>query len=217
MAGIIKATDRQPPNDCSAFRFSELSGEVAATQADSVAQATQIIAQAKREADEIRRQAEQEGRAAAQAASETVCHDVVEQRLSALATTIDGVARAVDQARTEWLAHWEKTAVHLAALMAERVIRCELERKPRIAEGLVREALELAAGSGDLQLRLHPEDYDSLRPYSERVCGELARLGRVEIVADPTISPGGCRVDSQFGAIDQQFESQLARIEQELS
>jgi len=36
-------------------------------------------------------------------------------------------------------------------------------------------------------------------------------------VADPDITPGGCRVDTQFGSIDQQLETQLARIEEELT
>ena len=38
-----------------------------------------------------------------------------------------------------------------------------------------------------------------------------------EITADATISRGGCRVETRFGTIDQQFESQLKRIEEELT
>jgi flagellar biosynthesis/type III secretory pathway protein FliH len=37
------------------------------------------------------------------------------------------------------------------------------------------------------------------------------------VVADPQVSLGGCRVETRFGVIDQQFEAQLARIEQELT
>ena len=33
----------------------------------------------------------------------------------------------------------------------------------------------------------------------------------------PAITPGGCRVETRFGTIDQQFETQLARIEEELT
>jgi flagellar biosynthesis/type III secretory pathway protein FliH len=46
---------------------------------------------------------------------------------------------------------------------------------------------------------------------------ELARVGGAEVIADETISSGGCRVDTRSGAIDQQFEAQLARIEEELN
>ena len=43
----------------------------------------------------------------------------------------------------------------------------------------------------------------------------MAGLGDAELVADPAITPGGCRVETRFGVIDQQFETQLARIEEE--
>jgi flagellar biosynthesis/type III secretory pathway protein FliH len=50
----------------------------------------------------------------------------------------------------------------------------------------------------------------------QAVVRELAPLAQTELVADPQISAGGCRVETRFGVIDQQFESQLARIEEEL-
>ncbi len=46
---------------------------------------------------------------------------------------------------------------------------------------------------------------------------EFSALGPTEIIADAQISRGGCRVDTRFGVIDQQFEAQLARIEEELT
>ena len=82
---------------------------------------------------------------------------------------------------------------------------------------LVREALELAAGSGSIQLRMHPDDLAVLGSQVELLTGELARLGTPEILADPTIEKGGCRVETRSGSIDQQFAAQIARIEQELA
>jgi flagellar assembly protein FliH len=38
----------------------------------------------------------------------------------------------------------------------------------------------------------------------------------VRIVADESITAGGCRVDTEFGSLDQQLEAQLARITEEL-
>jgi flagellar biosynthesis/type III secretory pathway protein FliH len=54
--------------------------------------------------------------------------------------------------------------------------------------------------------------------------GQVARLeeefqviGPAEIVANETISIGGCRVETVHGTVDQQFEAQLARISSELT
>ena len=38
-----------------------------------------------------------------------------------------------------------------------------------------------------------------------------------ELAADENISPGGCRVETEHGSIDQQIEAQLARILEELT
>jgi flagellar biosynthesis/type III secretory pathway protein FliH len=37
------------------------------------------------------------------------------------------------------------------------------------------------------------------------------------LVSDATVTAGGCRVETRFGTIDQQFEAQLARVEEELN
>jgi len=44
----------------------------------------------------------------------------------------------------------------------------------------------------------------------------MSGLGDTQIIPDAAISRGGCRVETRFGAIDQTFEAQLARIEEEL-
>jgi flagellar assembly protein FliH len=41
-------------------------------------------------------------------------------------------------------------------------------------------------------------------------------LAPSQIEADETISAGGCRVETRFGEVDQQIESQLRRIEEDL-
>ena len=45
----------------------------------------------------------------------------------------------------------------------------------------------------------------------------MSGLGGAEVTADAAIGRGGCRVETRFGTIDQQFESQLKRIEEELT
>jgi flagellar biosynthesis/type III secretory pathway protein FliH len=55
-----------------------------------------------------------------------------------------------------------------------------------------------------------------MRPQIEHLSATLSRLAPSQIVADDAISIGGCRVETKFGAIDQQVESQLRRIEEEL-
>ena len=45
---------------------------------------------------------------------------------------------------------------------------------------------------------------------------EAQSLGALHVVADQNVTPGGCRLETEFGSLDQQLEAQLARITEEL-
>ncbi|MCR4414084.1 MAG: FliH/SctL family protein, partial [Thermoguttaceae bacterium] len=181
------------------------------------AEAGRIVAKAHQEAAAIKKQAEAEGRRAGQAAVEQM---VQNQLARQMATLLPALRQAVDEirhAKQAWLTHWERSAIHVAAAIARRVIRRELTEHPEIAIDLVREALELAAGNTELRIHLHPADHQALGAQIESVVRELAPLASAELVADARVTPGGCRVETRFGVIDQQIETQLARIEEELA
>jgi flagellar assembly protein FliH len=217
MATVIKAASHDCAANTRPFAFDDLVDGAAEHLERVRRQAAEILAGAEQEAIAIRRQAEGQGRAAALQAADEVLEEKVGQRLATLDAALNQVIERIDAGRAEWLAHWERTAVRVATSIAARVIRREVQRTPEITLALVREALELAAGSADIQLRLHPQDLSALGPHVTRLTAELARLGKPEIVADANIEPGGCRIDTRHGSIDQQFAAQLARIEQELS
>jgi flagellar assembly protein FliH len=217
MASVIKASGTAHSTDAGLFNFEDLSVQAQGYLDQTRAKAAQILAQAQKDGVAIRQRAEQEGKQAALKTAESLLDDKIGKQmvslLPALKQAVDGVA----QVRQNWLAHSEKTTVKVAAAIAARVIRRELTHAPQITLGLVREALEMAAGSTDIQVRLHPDDHQALAGQIRAVAGELNRLGTPEIVADPAVSRGGCRIDTRFGTIDQQFEAQLARIEEELT
>ena len=104
----------------------------------------------------------------------------------------------------------KQSAVHVAAAIAARVIRRELTRQPEITLTLVREALELAAGSSQVRIHLNPDDHQAL-------------AGQVEIAGQRDVELARRRSDRRsrdharrlprrnpLRLIDQQFESQLA-------
>jgi flagellar assembly protein FliH len=114
------------------------------------------------------------------------------------------------------MSHWESGTISLAAAIAKRLIRRELSQQPEITLSLVREALELAAGSSQLRILLNPHDFEALGDQVRLLVEELSAHIETEVKADAEVTPGGCRVETRFGVIDQQFEAQLQRIEEEL-
>ena len=221
MSIVIKASGPIHASESTAFNFNDI-GDRAQQYVDQISrQAADTLTKANQEAKLIRQRAEEQGKeqgkTAALEAAKKILSEKVGQQLTSLLPALQEAINHIHAAKALWMSHWEKTAIHVATSIASLLIRRELERQPEITLSLVKEALELAAGSGDIQLRMHPDDLAALGEHVQRLTEELTRLGAPQIVSDPQISKGSCRVDTRFGMIDQQWAAQLARIEQELT
>src|SRR5439155_18388717 len=137
-------------------------------------------------------------------------------QLASILAAIRQSALGIEHSRQAWQQHWERHVVDLAVAIASRLCRRELSREPTITLQWIREALEMAAGNAEVVLRLNPDDHTGLAAQIEAITRELTGLGNVRIVADSSIAAAGCRVDTEFGSLDQQLEQQLARIAEEL-
>lgn len=121
------------------------------------------------------------------------------------------------QAKHEWLSHWEKRATHVAIAISKRILGRELTHDPKITLNLVTEALELAEGSADVRILMNPHDLETLGDEIRRLTAEVSRLAPSEVLPDESVGRGGCRVETRHGAIENSFEAQLDRIEEELT
>jgi flagellar assembly protein FliH len=219
MAGIIKSGIWQHAANTAApasFNFEDI-----ATQADSFLssvrrQATQILTQAKEQVAAIEAEARLRGQQAALQQAEKSSQEYLDQKLKSLLPALEKSIVAIQQSRASWLQHWEQNTVKLAAAIAERLIKRELSRTPEISIDWIREALELVTGQGSVTIHLHPTDHEALGDQVQPLISQLTKLGATTVLPDPGIEPGGCRVVTEFGSIDQQLSVQLKRLEEEL-
>ncbi len=224
MPTILRATDQNMATAGVAFNFDDMAGQAKKYLEQVRRDAARIVVQAQQEAAALRAQAQAEGRQAALAEVE----QMISRQLSPVIPALRQAILDIHEAKQAWLAQWETAGIHLAAEIAKRLIRGELTRQPEIPLTLIREALQLAAGSGQVRLLLNPDDHRALRGQAQLLVQEMsATMGTwcpgddhgymvPEIIAEASVSPGGCRVETRFGTIDQTFEAQLARVEEEL-
>ncbi len=210
---IIKAGDRPHVVHGVSFNFDDIA-KLADSQLERVrAEADRILAKARADAQAIRAAAREQGLKTALDAADQIVSAKLETLLPALRQAIDEIR----QSKHAWLAQWERCAVHVAATIAGRLIRREVSRTPEITLSLVKEALDLATGGSEVRIHLHPLDHQALGTQVRLLADEFSRLAPAEVVDDDSVSRGSCRVTTRWGAIDQQWEAQLARIEEELS
>jgi len=157
--------------------------------------ACDIVAEAGREAGRIRSEAETEG---------------LEQG-KAQATEI---ILAAGMQKERMLARIEKEVIELALRTAAAIIEASRQLDPLVVAGVYRKALASLEGSVEITLRVSPEDIEAARAFLER---EEKIPGRVRIVKDGAVSPGGCIVESEIGSVDGRIETQLEAIRRALA
>jgi flagellar biosynthesis/type III secretory pathway protein FliH len=200
-----------------AFSFADMRGQANNYLAVVRDEAAKIVQAAHAEAEQIRRRAEVAGRKAAEVAVEKILDEKVARRMDTLLPALEQLVAQVNDAKGQLLEHWHRSAVHVATAIAQRIVRRQLEREPQITLDLVDEALRLAAGSAEITVHISATDYENLGPQIQRLGESLCQLVPGNVVADAKVTPGGCRVETRLGEVDLQIESQLRRIEEELS
>lgn len=222
MATVLKSGSRSSlSNDegssLATFTFSDMASQGDTYLKSVRAEAAKIVQQAKADAAGVRKKAEAEGRATAETTIARMLDEKVGGKLESLRPALDDVVGQLAAAKGEWLQHWRASAIQLATAIAERIVRRELTKDPTISETWLESALRLAAGSSELTIRLAPDDLEHLRGHAEKLSESMNGIGEARFVADPAITPGGCRVETRHGSIDQQLEVQLDRLTEELS
>jgi flagellar assembly protein FliH len=130
-------------------------------------------------------------------------HATLEQRTAELRGEIAASLAALVQHEERREQQTRELLTELALAVASRIVRERVEAGDALAARALAEALEALPTAQPVQARLHPQDLEAVR---ETLEGELAR-GRIELVPDETLTPGGCVVRSESGIVDARLET----------
>ncbi len=101
----------------------------------------------------------------------------------------------------------------LALIVAQHLIRREISVDPGQVVAVIQQAMsELPVSSRNIKLYLHPEDSTLVSNMLENKNDTV----NWEILSDPLLSRGGCRVATETSHIDASIEKRLAQIVAEL-
>jgi flagellar assembly protein FliH len=225
---LLKANDLRGLGSKVAFNFEDLVERSDAYVETVRKQVQQMIQQAETDVATVRREAQargleqgrQEGlRQAAEQIEKRATEIAAKTSKENLSTTLPAMKAAAEVLvieRDRWVSEWEGTAVRLAAAIAERLIKRQLNLKPDLVRDMIRSALQLAVGTPRIKLRVHADDAALLGEHAAEVVRALAACGEAQIVPDSGITRGGCVIETQHGTIDARLETLLERIVSEL-
>lgn len=120
--------------------------------------------------------------------------------------TLDGLLEKLDQPFEDLDDQVESEIVSLVISMVRQLVRREIRMDPKHVVGVVREALAiLPVNSRNIRVILHPEDADLVR--EAYTMGDIDQ--KWQIVEDPVVQRGGCRVTTDTSQVDATLESRL--------
>jgi flagellar assembly protein FliH len=155
--------------------------------------------------EEIQQQAYAEGFQQGLADGSQQAQQQIAQRVAELEALMQTLAQPLAQLDQEV----EQQLVDLALTVAKQLIRRELKTEPGEVLAVIREALAvLPLAAQNVRLYLNPEDAELVR--STLSVGEQEQSW--QIMEDPVMSRGGCRVTTEQSQIDATLENRLNAV-----
>jgi flagellum-specific ATP synthase len=103
----------------------------------------------------------------------------------------------------------ENDVIQGAVAMARAILRHEINERPDNSMRIMRKALQMARGQACIKIKANPVDGETARNLLHEEIQDTDAVDKVEVVADKSIDPGGCLIETDFGNIDARIEQQL--------
>lgn len=114
--------------------------------------------------------------------------------------------------RQEFVKKYEKEMLHLIRAIAEKVLRVAVRMDNQIVRETILEAFSLAADRSEVTVRVNPEEVEYVKEIRPEFFGRISELRSITIESDPSITRGGCFMETTFGNVDARLETQLQKI-----
>lgn len=184
-------------------------------------QAEEILSNARSEAEALRVSAKQEATAEANQEFESrvteAAKKLSDNRCKTAVAGCQKMVSGIEESTSQWLSIWRSQTVTLAAKIAEKIVRRELDENNDLLSSWLEEALIAMRDSRELKILINPDDFEVAGEYLKKLTKSVPQAADAELHADPDIARGGCIVRSNNGTIDQTLETQLSRLVEQLN
>ena len=199
---------------------------VEARQALEVArrQAEQTLAQARQEKEKVLAEAQQEGhktgyeegcKTGKENGYQEAHEKTVEQFQKENANLVSNMERLiveVEADRENLRITAERNLLEFAVSLASKLtFAIGKEHRESAIENMKR-AIQMIGTKTDLTVRVHPDDVASMEKYSLSLVTKMGESIVFNMIADETISPGGCVVANEQTDVDARLESQVDEL-----
>lgn len=175
-------------------------------------EAEDILKQAQEKANLLEREAYENG--FAQGEKDGI--ELGEKKVLKVIENIENFFIEMSQLKKEIIKQHEKGILDLIFAIAEKIVHRKIESDERIVKDIVLKAFELASEKSKIMLRVNPEDFDYIERLKPEFFSKFKDLKSIMVTSDPSITRGGCFLETPYGDLDATVETQLEKIYQSL-
>jgi flagellar assembly protein FliH len=170
--------------------------------------AEKIVSAAKKKAADIEQEAYEKGFAQGE-------KDGAEMNIKKFDKNLENIQHILEEIIThkdEFQKNHEQAILDLVFRVASRVVHGRAAMDDAIVRENILHAFELAADKSEVTVKVSPENLEYINGLRPEFFERIKDLKSITIKEDPTITPGGCVLETAFGHVDGQLENQLEKI-----
>ena len=184
--------------------------EMAEQQAEEIiAKAEAEKAKLENELDQLIQQAQQDGYAAGYQEGLDDAYQDVNKKTEQFLAELEVIIEAAVKERSAALNRLEEDFLKLGVLVAEKLIKREIESDPAWLVPTLRAGLEQLTNHEYVTIRVNPDTYEIL---AESTSFADIFSGKISWESDPALARQDCIIETEFGAVDASLDTRFAKL-----
>lgn len=225
MTTVIKSKDFEKISGRAIpFSLMDVEKEAALILSQARGEAEELLAAARADADRIKVDAHEQGCAEGREHGMAEGHKsgLIQAKEEALAdyaakagqltSTFQAALSELDGKKRDMLSSAENDLLILAMEIARRVVKRVGQFDRDVVVENLKDVIHRIGSKSDVQVRIHPSDMAAVELFAKGLTVAEKDWEHVDLLADDTISPGGCKLMLREGQMDATLESQLDHI-----
>lgn len=140
-----------------------------------------------------------------------------EAKLEQASRALSDALAEIQHLRESVLINSRQDMLNLVMTIAEQLVQQELTLKADAILPVVERALKSAVRSENMRVKVHPGDLETVTEHKPLFLASVSGLTAISFEADASMTPGGCKIESDLGEVDATLETQLEEIRSALA
>lgn len=142
--------------------------------------------------------------------------EIGEEEAARLIYQMKEIISNAEHKRASVIKEAEEDIIELVILVAKKIVKDELKIDKEVVIRNVKEALKKVSERDEITIKINLADLKLTEAHREEFLKDVSGVKKIHIKDDPTIEPGSCRIETDFGSVDAEISTQIEEIKKSL-